>query len=193
MLSWTQVLLTKIVKLCSEIHDIKNSQNKYHLRKRNTRKPTINLPKTNNEPYNHTPVSLDTYASHNQHDGNSSDNTPNFPLHLSYKTNTAPPCELSPSHTLSSPTPPEGGVSHNSPLLSPSLSEDTSSSIGVSSKDTLFDREGCGTSKPIWREGGMEEIWMGRVSPELWEESELGTVGEGLPDPELTREIGDGE
>ena len=34
---------------------------------------------------------------------------------------------------------------------------------------------------------------MGRASLELWEELELGIAEEGLPDPELAGEIGDGE
>ena len=153
------MLLTKIVTLCSEIHDIKNSRNKYHSRdKGNTRKPIINLSKTNKVPYNCIPVSLDTHVSHDQHGGDSSHNTPSSLSHLLYKTDIAPPHELSPSQIKSSPTPPEGGVLHNSPPLSPSLSEDTSVSVGASSKVALSGGEGCGASMPVWKEGGTDEI-----------------------------------
>ena len=78
--SRTQVLLTKIVKLCSEIRDIKNSQNKYHLcDKRNTRNNKTNLSKISDIHRSHNPVSLDTCVYHDQHGDNSSHNTPSSP------------------------------------------------------------------------------------------------------------------
>ena len=157
-MSQTQVLLTKIITLCSEIRDIKNSQNKYYSRnKGNTRKQIITLSKTNKVPYNRIPVSLDTHVSHDQHGGGSSHSTPSSPSHLLYKTDKALPYELTPSQILSSPTPPEGEVPNNS-LLSSLPSKETSVSVGVSSEGELSGGEGCGTSMPIWREGGMEQI-----------------------------------
>ena len=142
-MSRTQVLLTKIVKLCSEIRDIKNSQNKYHLcDKGNTRNNETNLSKISDTRRSHNPVSLDTCVYHDQHDDDSSHNTPSFPLHPACRKGTALPCELLPSHTRSSPAPPEGGVPHTSPLLSSSLEEDTSSSVGASSEDALSAGEG---------------------------------------------------
>ena len=141
--SRTQVLLTKIVKLCSEIRDIKNSQNKYHSGgKGNTRNNTTNLSKISDIHRSHNPVSLDTCVSHDQHGDGSSHNTPNSPSRPVCRKDTALPCEPLPSHTRSSPTPPEGGVPHMSPLLSSSLEEDTSSSVGASSEDVLSAGEG---------------------------------------------------
>ena len=72
-LSQTQVLLTKIIKLCPEIRDIKNPQNKYHLcGKGNTRNKETNLSKTSDIHRSHNPVSLDTCVYHDQHGGDSS-------------------------------------------------------------------------------------------------------------------------
>ena len=114
-MSQTQVLLTKIVELCSEICDIKNSQNKYHLyEKGNTNKDTTNLSKINDIHRSHNPVSLDTCASHDQHGGDSSHNTPSPPSCPEYRKDKAPPCEPLSSHTRSSSTPPEEGVPHRS-------------------------------------------------------------------------------
>ena len=142
-MSRTQVLLTKIVKLCSEIRKIKDSQNKYHsCDKGNTMDNTTSLSKTNNICRNHNPVSLDTCVSHDQHGDNSSHNIPSSPSHPVCRKGTALPCEPLPSHTQSSPTPPEGGVPHTSPLLSSSFEEDTSSSVGALSKDALSAGEG---------------------------------------------------
>ena len=142
-LSRTQVLLTKIVKLCSEIRDIKNSQNKYHLYdKRNTRNNKTDLSKISDIHRSHNPVSLDTYAYHDQHGDGSSHSTPNSPSHPACKKDTTLPCEPLLSHTQSSPIPPEGGVPHMSPPLSSLLEEDTSSSIGASSEDALSAGEG---------------------------------------------------
>ena len=142
-LSQTQVLLTKIVKLCSEICDIKNSQNKYHLKdKWNTRNDTTNLSKISNIHRNHNPVPLDTCASHDQHGGDSSHSTPSSPSYPECRKDIAPLCEPLHSHTRFSPTPPEGGVPHMSPPLSSSLEEETSSSVGASSEDALSAGEG---------------------------------------------------
>ena len=142
-LSRTQVLLTKIIKLCSEIRNIKNSQNKYYFNnKRNARDNTTNLSKISDTRCSHNPVSLDTCAYHDQHDDDSSRSTPSFPSHPACRKGTALPCEPLPSHTQSSPAPPEGGVPHMSPPLSSSLEEDTSSSVGASSEDALFAGEG---------------------------------------------------
>ena len=141
--SQTQVLLTKIVKLCSEIRDMKNSQNKYHLcDKGNTRENTTNLSKISDTRRSHNPVSLDTCVYHDQHGDDSSHSTPNSPSHPACRKGTALPCEPLPSHTRSSPAPPEGGVPHKSPPLSSSLEEDTSSSVGASSEDALSAGEG---------------------------------------------------
>ena len=81
--SRTQVLLTKIVKLCSEIHNIKNSQNKYYLcDEGNTRnKKKTNLSKICDIHRSHNPVSLDTCVYHDQHGGDSSHSTPSSPSH----------------------------------------------------------------------------------------------------------------
>ena len=59
-----------------------------------------------------------------------------------YRKDTAPPCEPLPSHTQSSLAPPEREVPHTSPLLSSLLAEDTSVSIGVSSRGVLSAGEG---------------------------------------------------
>ena len=142
-MSRTQVLLTKIIKLCSEIRDIKDSQNKYHLcDKGDTRDNKTNLSKISDIRHNHNLVSLDTCAYHDQHGDDSSRNIPNSPSHPACRKGTALPCELLPSHTQSSPTPPEEGVPHMSPLLSSSLEEDTSSSVGALSEDALSAGEG---------------------------------------------------
>ena len=114
-LSRTQVLLTMIIKLCSEIHDIKNSQNKYHLsEKGNTKDNTTNLSKISNIHCSHNPVSLDTCAYHDQHGDNSSHNIPSSPSHPACRKNIALSCELSLSYTQSSPAPPEGGCQGHS-------------------------------------------------------------------------------
>ena len=142
-LSRTQVLLTKIVKLCSEIRDIKNSQNKYHLcDKGNTKNNKTNLSKISDIHCSHNPVSLGTCAYHDQHGDDSSRSIPNFLSHPMCRKGTALPCEPLPSHTQSSPTPHEGGVPHIFSPLSSSLEEDTSSSVGASSEDVLSAGEG---------------------------------------------------
>ena len=142
-MSRTQVLLAKIVKLCSEIRDIKNSQNKYYLcDKGNTRNNKTNLSKISDIHRSHNPVSLDTCVYHDQHDDDSSRSRPSSPSHPACRKGTALPCELLPSHTRSSPAPPEGGVPHTSPPLSSSLEEDTSSSVETSSEDALSAGEG---------------------------------------------------
>ena len=95
-LSRTQVLLTKIVKLCSEIHDIKNSQNKYYLcDKGNTRNNKTNLSKISDIHRNHNLVSLDTCVYHDQHGDDSSHSTPSSPSHPACRKGTALPCEPS--------------------------------------------------------------------------------------------------
>ena len=166
-MSRTQVLLTKIVKLCSEIHDIKDSQNKYHLcDKRKARNNKTNLSKISDIHRSHNPVSLDTYVYHDQHDDDSSRSTPSSPSHPVCRKGTALLCEPLPSHTRSSPAPPEGGVPHMSPLLSSSLEEDTSSSVGASSEDALSAGEGWGALNPIWSEGRVEEMRIGRAMEE---------------------------
>ena len=143
LLSRTQVLLTKIVKLCLEIRDIKHSQNKYNLcGKGNTRNKETNLSKISDTHRNHNPVSLDICVYHDQHDDDSSHNIPSSPSHPACRKGTALPCEPLPSHTQSSPVPLEGGVPHMSPQLSSSLEEDTSSSVGASSEDALSAGEG---------------------------------------------------
>ena len=110
---------------------------------------TVNLSKISNNCHSHNPVSLDTYALHDQHGDNSSHNSSSFLSHPEDKRDTVPLCELSPSHTQSAPIPPEGEVPYNSPPLSSSLEEDTSSSIGALSEDELFVREDCGASIPV--------------------------------------------
>ena len=170
LLSQTQVLPTKIVELCSEICNIKNSQIKYHLcDKGSTNNITTNLAKISNIHHSHNPVSLDTCASHDQHGGNSSHNTPSSPSHPRSNGDTAPPCEPLPSHTWSSPAPPEGGVLYMSPLLSSLLAEDTSVSVGVLSWGGLSAGEGWDTSNPVWSKGWVEGMWMGRVMEEFLE------------------------
>ena len=76
-MSQTQVLLTKIAKLCSEIRDMKteNKSNKY----------ASKLPESKKKPrYSHKPVVLDTYDGHDLHAPEPYDSTPNSQNHLSY-------------------------------------------------------------------------------------------------------------
>ena len=99
-MSQTQVLPTKIVKLCSEICNIKDSQNKYHLRdKENTRNNKINLSKINDIRHSHNPVSLDTCVSQDQHGDDSSHSIPSSPSHPACRKGTTLPCEPLLSHT----------------------------------------------------------------------------------------------
>ena len=81
MLSGTQVLLTKIAKLCSEIRDIKreNKSNKY----------SSKLPESRKKPQNsHSSAVSDTYGEHALHALKPYDSTPNPHNHLSYNPNT---------------------------------------------------------------------------------------------------------
>ena len=82
-LSRTQVLLTKIAKLCSEICDIEeeNKSNKYSSKlpeSRNNQKPQNNR----------NPAVLDTYDEHALHAHEPYDSTPNLQSHLSYNPDT---------------------------------------------------------------------------------------------------------
>ena len=81
--SQTQVLLTKIAKLCSEIRDIKeeNKSNKY----------SSKLPESrNNQKPQNSPNSAvsDTYDEHVLHAHEPYNNTTNLQTHLSYSPNT---------------------------------------------------------------------------------------------------------
>ena len=101
VLSQTQVLLIKIVKLCSEIRNIKNSQNKYYLKEKgNTKDNTVNLSKINDIHRSHNPVSLDICAYHDQHGDNSSCSTPKSPSRPACRKGTVLLCEPLPSHTV---------------------------------------------------------------------------------------------
>ena len=100
VMSQTQVLLTKIVKLCSEIHDIEDFQNKNHIfDKGDTRNNKTNLSKISDIRCSHNPVSLDTCAYHDQHGDDSSHSTPSSPSHPACRKGTALLCEPLPSHT----------------------------------------------------------------------------------------------
>ena len=80
-MSRTQVLLTKIKKLCSEIHDIKweNKSNKY----------SSKLPESRKKPQNsHNSAVSDTYDEHALHALEPYDSTPNSQNHLSYNPDT---------------------------------------------------------------------------------------------------------
>ena len=79
MVSRTQVLLTKIVKLCTEIRDIKteNKSNKYDSK--------LSESKINQKPQNNrSPAVSDTYDEHALHAHKPYDSTPNHQNHLSY-------------------------------------------------------------------------------------------------------------
>ena len=81
ILSRTQVLLTKIAKLCSEIRDIKeeNKSNKY----------SSKLPESKKKPQNnHNSAVSDTYDVHAQHAPEPYNSTPNSQNHLSYNPDT---------------------------------------------------------------------------------------------------------
>ena len=122
-LSQTQVLLTKIVTLCSEIRDIKR------INKANSIEES-NLPETNTQPYDYKDnlEASDVYDEDASGDTYSSHNTPNLQKDLSYKTN-KPLChEAHPSHKLSSLTPPAPNLSHNSSPPLESLPKDSNKS-----------------------------------------------------------------
>ena len=80
-MSRTQVLLTKITKLCSEIRDIKteNKSNKY----------SSKLPESKKKPQSsHKPAVSDTYDEHALHALEPYDSPPNPQNHLSYSPDT---------------------------------------------------------------------------------------------------------
>ena len=70
-----------------------------------------------------------------------------------------------------------------SPPLSSLLEEDTSSSVWALSEDTLSVGKGSGALNPVWSEGQVEEMWMGRAMEDLWEASESGMGEEVSLDP----------
>ena len=96
LLSQTQVLLTKIKKLCSEIRAIKeeNKSNKY----------SSKLPESKNKPKpqnNHSSAVPDTYDEHALHARKPYDSTPNPQTHLSYTHDTPQGHEAPLTQTLS--------------------------------------------------------------------------------------------
>ena len=96
--SRTQVLLTKIAKLCSEIHDIKeeNKSNKY----------SSKLPESKKKPQNsYNSAVSDTYDEHAQHAPKLYDNIPNPQNHLSYNLGTPQEHEAPLAYRLSARTP----------------------------------------------------------------------------------------
>ena len=131
MVSRTQVLLTKIVTLCSEICDIKRINKANNIEE-------SNLPETSTQPYNYKDnlEALDAYDEDVSDDTYSSHNTPNHQKDLLYKTN-KPQChEAHPSHKLSSLAPPAPNPSHNSSPPIESLPKDSNES---SSSDLMAD------------------------------------------------------
>ena len=80
-MSRTQVLLTRIAKLCSEIRDIEteNKSNKYLSKLPESKRKLQN---------NHKPAVSDTYDEHALHAREPYDSTPNSQNHLSYNPDT---------------------------------------------------------------------------------------------------------
>ena len=108
-MSRTQVLLTKIVKLCSEIRDIKKSNKLNNI--------AVNLSKTNSAD-GHTgipPLQQDTGGVDDLHGIDYGDSSPNYQNHLSCRTCTLQDNALSPDHTLSLLTHALPRSSHTSP------------------------------------------------------------------------------
>ena len=107
--SRTQVLLIKIIKLCSEIHNIKQSNKLNNI--------AVNLSKINSKD-EHTstpPPQQDTGGMDDLRGIGYEDSSPNYQSHLSYKTCTPQDNVLPLDHTLSLLTPAPLRSSHTSP------------------------------------------------------------------------------
>ena len=117
----TQSLLTKIVKLCSEIRDIKKG-NKLNI-------IAVKLSKSNSvdERTGTPPPQQDTGGMGDLHDTGYEDSSPNYQSHLSCKTYTPQDNAQSPDHTLSPLTPELLRSSHTSPPPSEASTKSPSS------------------------------------------------------------------
>ena len=161
ILSRTQVLLTKIVKLCSEIRDIKKSNKLNNI--------VVNLSKINNAD-GHTgtpPPQPDTGGVDDLRGSDYEDSSPSYQNRLSYKTYTPRDSEPPHDHMLSllKPAPPRS--SRTSPPPSES-SPATPSSLSSSDPEVYksVTSNGDGSSDPLLAEAeagvmgsreGMEE------------------------------------
>ena len=127
-MSRTQVLLTKIAKLCLEVRAIKGA-NKIN-----------NIPKRSKSRNSHKPESQDIHGEDDLHAHAPQHNTPSHQEHLSDSTYKPPDDDRTPSQTLSTRTPERVSPSRSS---SPDPPESTEVS---SSLDVLGSREGMSGS-----------------------------------------------
>ena len=146
-LSRTQVLLTKIVKLCSEICDIKRGNKLNNI--------AVNLSKTNSTDA-HTgthPPQPDTGGVDDLHGIDYEDNSPSYQNHLPCRTCTLQGNVLPPDHTLSLLTPAPPASSRTSPPPS-ELSPATPSSLSSSDPKVYksVTSNGDGSSDPLLAE-----------------------------------------
>src|SRR5579864_9834982 len=118
-LSQTQVWLTKIPRLCQEIHDIKQQHKDKYIWKQ--------LSKSNLQNRTHKYISAvkDTCGEGAEYCTGLQDSTPILPTPISYSPNNDPHDEGSHAQTLSSLTPPTLRTSHTSSPPSPTLLKET--------------------------------------------------------------------
>ena len=146
-MSRTQVLLTKIAKLCSEIRDIEteDKSNKYYSK----------LPESRKKPQNsHSSAVSDTYDEHALHVLEPYDNTPNPQNHLSYSPDTPREHEAPHAYRLPVRTPDLLNPSRTSspdpevPTISPSELPSSGSRGGMSEPEP---------SSAVWNSVGTDE------------------------------------